>query len=273
MSDSTAPFRGRPTRTRQGTCRLHLRPIPQCREKAPIARAAPQWRFEGLQRSTPAGKTPTRRTGQPGQSLAPTPLSDSDSPAPHHHPGRPLDETRPAPAPPPVGQHRPGIETRAGGQPAAGRAPTRRGALAEEFGVSRSSVREAIQKLVARGLLVSRHGGGTFVKHARGLLPRPDGRSARGATPEAQRDLIEFRHPGGACAYYAAQRANRPDRERLKAAFERACRTATCSRVASAAPRKAASTPSSTSRSPRPATTRCCCTPSAACSSSSNTTS
>ena len=35
-------------------------------------------------------------------------------------------------------------------------------ALAEEFGVSRPSVREAIQKLVARGLLVSRHGGGTW---------------------------------------------------------------------------------------------------------------
>ena len=36
-------------------------------------------------------------------------------------------------------------------------------ALAEQFGVSRPSLREAIQKLAARGLLVSRQGGGTYV--------------------------------------------------------------------------------------------------------------
>ncbi|HAN54287.1 MAG TPA: transcriptional regulator PdhR, partial [Pseudomonas sp.] len=35
--------------------------------------------------------------------------------------------------------------------------------LAERFGVSRHSLREAIQKLTAKGLLVSRHGGRTFV--------------------------------------------------------------------------------------------------------------
>ena len=35
--------------------------------------------------------------------------------------------------------------------------------LAEEFDVSRPTVREAIQKLEARGLIQRRHGGGTFV--------------------------------------------------------------------------------------------------------------
>ncbi len=35
--------------------------------------------------------------------------------------------------------------------------------LAEQFGVSRPSLREAIQKLVAKGLLVSRQGGGNYV--------------------------------------------------------------------------------------------------------------
>jgi DNA-binding IscR family transcriptional regulator len=35
--------------------------------------------------------------------------------------------------------------------------------LAEQFGVSRPSLREAIQKLAAKGLLVSRQGGGNYV--------------------------------------------------------------------------------------------------------------
>ena len=95
-------------------------------------------------------------------------------------------------------------------------------ALAEEFGVSRPSVREAIQKLVARGLLVSRHGGGTFVNSTLGASFRDPMIELLERNPEAQRDLIEFRHTlEGACAYYAAQRATAPDRERLKAAFER----------------------------------------------------
>ena len=40
--------------------------------------------------------------------------------------------------------------------------------LAEQFGVSRPSLREAIQKLAAKGLLVSRHGGGNFVAESIG---------------------------------------------------------------------------------------------------------
>lgn len=95
-------------------------------------------------------------------------------------------------------------------------------ALAEEFGVSRPSLREAIQKLVARGLLISRHGGGTFVSDTLGSSFRDPMLELLEHNPEAQRDLIEFRHTlEGACAYYAALRATEPDRERLKAAFER----------------------------------------------------
>lgn len=40
--------------------------------------------------------------------------------------------------------------------------------LAEQFGVSRPSLREAIQKLVAKGLLVSRQGGGNYVAESLG---------------------------------------------------------------------------------------------------------
>ena len=95
-------------------------------------------------------------------------------------------------------------------------------ALAEEFGVSRPSVREAIQKLAARGLLSSRHGGGTYVTDALGAAFRDPLLDLLEKHPESQRDLLEFRHTlEGACAYYAARRATEPDRERLTAAFDR----------------------------------------------------
>ncbi|MCU5784291.1 GntR family transcriptional regulator [Alcanivorax balearicus MACL04] len=94
-------------------------------------------------------------------------------------------------------------------------------ALAEQFGVSRPSLREAIQQLVVRGLLTSRQGGGTFVAQQLGstfsdpLLHLLEKHSA------AQQDLLEFRHTlEGACAYYAAQRATELDRQRLRDAFE-----------------------------------------------------
>ncbi|MBR0568774.1 GntR family transcriptional regulator [Azoarcus sp. L1K30] len=95
-------------------------------------------------------------------------------------------------------------------------------ALAETFGVSRPSVREAIQKMSARGLLNSRHGGGTFVADTLGSSFRDPLLTLLENHPEAQNDLIEFRHTlEGSCAYYAALRATEPDRARLSAAFDR----------------------------------------------------
>jgi GntR family transcriptional repressor for pyruvate dehydrogenase complex len=92
--------------------------------------------------------------------------------------------------------------------------------LAEQFGVSRPSLREAIQKLVAKGLLVSRQGGATMWP-SRWARPSATLAAAARSSPEAQRDLLEFRHTlEASCAYYAAQRATEPDRERLKAAFD-----------------------------------------------------
>lgn len=93
--------------------------------------------------------------------------------------------------------------------------------LAEQFGVSRPSLREAIQKLVAKGMLVSRQGGGNFVCENLGssfsdpLLQLLEG------NPDGQRDLLEFRHTlEASCAFYAAQRATAVDRQRLGKAFE-----------------------------------------------------
>ncbi len=95
-------------------------------------------------------------------------------------------------------------------------------ALAEQFGVSRPSLREAIQKLAARGLLISRHGGGTYVAEGLGSAFSDPLLQLLENSTEAQRDLLELRHTlEGACAYYAAQRATPLDHARLRAAFER----------------------------------------------------
>ena len=40
--------------------------------------------------------------------------------------------------------------------------------LSEQFGVSRPSLREAIQRLTAKGLLISRQGGGNYVTESLG---------------------------------------------------------------------------------------------------------
>jgi GntR family transcriptional repressor for pyruvate dehydrogenase complex len=92
--------------------------------------------------------------------------------------------------------------------------------LAEQFGVSRPSLREAIQKLAAKGLLVSRHGGGNFVAETLGSTFSDPLLHLLESNPEAQRDLLEFRHTlEGSCAFYAAQRATELDRQRLTEAF------------------------------------------------------
>ena len=94
-------------------------------------------------------------------------------------------------------------------------------ALAEKFGVSRPSLREAIQKLAAKGLLVSRQGGGNYVVDSLGSTFSDPLLHLLESNPEAQRDLLEFRQTlEASCAYYAALRATEVDRERLTAAFE-----------------------------------------------------
>lgn len=93
--------------------------------------------------------------------------------------------------------------------------------LAGRFGVSRPSVREAVQKLVARGLLISRQGGGNYVSESLGSSFSDPLMSLLESRPEAQRDLLEFRHTLEAdCAYYAARRATDLDRQQLQVAFD-----------------------------------------------------
>jgi GntR family transcriptional repressor for pyruvate dehydrogenase complex len=103
---------------------------------------------------------------------------------------------------------------------AGGRLPAER-TLAEQFGVSRPSLREAIQKLTAKGLLVSRQGGGNYVVENLGSTFSDPLLHLLESSKEAQRDLLEFRHTlEASCAYYAAIRATDVDRIRLREAFD-----------------------------------------------------
>lgn len=93
--------------------------------------------------------------------------------------------------------------------------------LAEQLEVSRPSLREAIQKLISKGLLVSRAGGGTFVQSA------PQNHCADPLValfrdnPEYRFDVLEIRHAmDGNAAWYAALRATEADKANIRARFD-----------------------------------------------------
>ncbi|GAA0790544.1 pyruvate dehydrogenase complex transcriptional repressor PdhR [Marinobacterium sediminicola] len=93
--------------------------------------------------------------------------------------------------------------------------------LAAQFEVSRPSVREAMQKLAARGLLVSRQGGGTFVAEDLGAGLSDPLLELFKSHPESQYDLLEFRHAlEGVSAYYAAMRSTPADKAAIQACYD-----------------------------------------------------
>ncbi|WP_448565699.1 pyruvate dehydrogenase complex transcriptional repressor PdhR [Thalassotalea ganghwensis] len=93
--------------------------------------------------------------------------------------------------------------------------------LAIQFDVSRPSLREAIQKLEAKGLVNRRQGGGTFVSENI-LSGFADPLFALMAnSTESQFDLLEFRHGiEGMSAYYAAMRGTKADFDEIQAKHE-----------------------------------------------------
>jgi GntR family transcriptional regulator, transcriptional repressor for pyruvate dehydrogenase complex len=92
--------------------------------------------------------------------------------------------------------------------------------LARELDVSRPSLREALQKLEAAGLLETRHGGGTFVKNAIAAAITEPLIDVFQRHPEAALDFIELRSTlEGISAYYAALRGTEEDREILTDRF------------------------------------------------------
>ncbi|MDO8931014.1 MAG: FadR/GntR family transcriptional regulator [Rhodocyclaceae bacterium] len=92
--------------------------------------------------------------------------------------------------------------------------------LAVELGVSRPSLREAIQKLVSKGLLSSQHGGGTFVTDSLEAPFVDPWQQMLEGHPGLQGDMLEFRHMLEAeAAAMAARRATDADLERIEAAL------------------------------------------------------
>jgi GntR family transcriptional regulator, transcriptional repressor for pyruvate dehydrogenase complex len=88
--------------------------------------------------------------------------------------------------------------------------------LAEQLGVSRPSLREAIQKLAARGLLLARQGGGTYVTERLDSGFTGPWQEMLASHPELHRDVLEFRRMlEGTVARLAAERATEADRERI----------------------------------------------------------
>lgn len=93
--------------------------------------------------------------------------------------------------------------------------------LAKQFEVSRPSLREAIQKLEAKGLVIRKQGGGTFVcDNVLGGLSDPLF-DLMSKNIDSQFDLLEFRlGVEGMAAYYAAMRGTKVDLAQVQAKYE-----------------------------------------------------
>ena len=95
-------------------------------------------------------------------------------------------------------------------------------ALSEDFGVSRPSLREAIQKLISKGLLFTRPGGGTFVEASIATNFNDPMLAMFRENPEYRFDVLEIRHAlEGNAAYYAALRATDEDKEKIRSNYDK----------------------------------------------------
>jgi len=111
-----------------------------------------------------------------------------------------------------------GLETAMldGSLPANARLPSER-LLAQQYDVSRNTVREAIQRLSARGLVRSRPGAGAFVTEQLRTGMASPWRQLVADHPGVRTDILEFRRVlEGATAYFAALRCDAKDRERIR---------------------------------------------------------
>lgn len=108
-----------------------------------------------------------------------------------------------------------------GSWPPGTRLPAER-VLAEQMGVSRNTVREAVHCLKARGLLDSRRGSGVFVTDRLQAVIASPWRQLIADHPDLRWDTLEFRRElEAATAHYAALRATREDLRKIGAITRR----------------------------------------------------
>ncbi|MGI9402366.1 MAG: FadR/GntR family transcriptional regulator [Rhizobiaceae bacterium] len=94
--------------------------------------------------------------------------------------------------------------------------------LAQETGVSRPTVRDAIKKLEGMGILEIRHGGGTFVANVIGTVFSPQISALLGTHLNATHDYLEYRREiETIAAQFAALRATESDLELFDALMKR----------------------------------------------------
>lgn len=92
--------------------------------------------------------------------------------------------------------------------------------LAVELGVSRPSLRAALQALAAKGLLITRHGGGTFVTDFMEAPFVDPWQQMLKDHPDIHGDMLEFRHMlESQAAQLAAERATEADLDRIGACY------------------------------------------------------
>ena len=97
--------------------------------------------------------------------------------------------------------------------------------LAMQLGVSRNSLREALAKLVSEGVLLSRRGGGTFVRWQHEAWSEQNIvqplKSLMADDPDYSFDILEARHAiEASTAWHAAMRATTADKEKIRLCFE-----------------------------------------------------
>jgi GntR family transcriptional regulator, transcriptional repressor for pyruvate dehydrogenase complex len=93
--------------------------------------------------------------------------------------------------------------------------------LSEQLGVSRPKLREALQTLEDRGLVIVRHGEGTFVAQLTGRAMSPSLLALYARHGEAFHDYLEYRTEQEVFASrLAAERATQADKERMAEIIE-----------------------------------------------------
>ncbi len=96
--------------------------------------------------------------------------------------------------------------------------------LAMQLGVSRNSLREALAKLVSEGVLLSRRGGGTFIRWRHDTwssnIVQPL-KTLMADDPDYSFDILEARYAiEASTAWHAAMRATPGDKEKIQLCFE-----------------------------------------------------